>query len=208
MKKLFIAVLLLTTYNCFSQQNEFKEKLAKFRFSLNPLFEKYDATKVQAFNFSKSDSITIVIDEFVDKHTLEIRRYQKELLLNYSKNGNASFNMNEYTKADVNRFNQQMNEKDISALYPLSKLLWINPLSELETYRDMYLMSKWTNVEIGAYLSKLSICTPLIETKKLDEDHWEIVENTYDIIIKAHYDMNKSKVTNIEVYERLPSTSH
>ncbi|MCX2743745.1 hypothetical protein OO013_07710 [Mangrovivirga sp. M17] len=202
MKKLFILTFLGISSYCFAQNSDFAKELTEFRTNIYPLLNNYDSDKLLKYDFDETDLISTKIDSFVHANEHKIQKYQLQLLEQYSNDYNFTIKTDGFEQIDVSDFNQKLNEIDVGLSNPIYKLLLINPIKELEIYRNMYLMQKYTNTEFAVFSTKLTIVPSLIKTKKLKNGQWEIIENMHEFLIKANYDPKKGRITKIECYQR------
>ncbi|WP_349663412.1 hypothetical protein IZU89_12410 [Cellulophaga lytica] len=203
MKKINVLILLIfTAFYGYGQNNEFEKKLNKFRFSLNKELEKYDDEKIYNLKFDKNDSIIILIDNFAFENENKIKIYRENILKKYENNPDFKFNINEYKKADFNEINDNLNGLNLSKNVPLSKLLWINPITEISAFKTIYFSQKRGAVKLALFNAKTSITSSLIETRKINKNQWEIIDNSYDIVSKFIYDLKKGKVIDVEIFEK------
>ena len=201
MKKISILLLFTAFYAC-GQNNEFEKKLNKFRFSLNKELEKYDDEKISNLKFDNNDSIVILIDNFASENENEIKIYRENILKKYENNPDFKFNIEEYKKADFNEINDDLDRLNLSKNVPLSKLLWINPMTEISVFKTIYFSQKKGVVKLAVFNAKIIITSSQIDTRKIDKNQWEIIDNSHDIVSKFIYDLKKGKVTNVEIFEK------
>ncbi|CAA0143845.1 Probable lipoprotein precursor [Tenacibaculum maritimum] len=203
MKKINIIITLLfaTLYGC-GQNNGFEKKMDKFRFSLNKELEKYDNEKIYNLKFDKNDSMIIMIDSFVSKNEKEIKIYRENILKKYENNPDFKFNTEKYIKVDLDKINDSLDELNLSKDVPLSKLLWIDPIVKISSFKTIYFLQEKEVEELAVFNAKISITSSQIKTRKINKSQWEIIDNSYDVVSKFIYDLNQGKVMNIEIFEK------
>ncbi|QCK16113.1 hypothetical protein [Mangrovivirga cuniculi] len=204
MKKLLTITFASISLCIFAQNSDFEKKLVEFRSSLYPLLDNYNPEKLLKYDFDQNDLIVTKVDSFVHANELEIQQYQLRLMQQYSNNYNFEIRTEQFEPVDINDFNQKLNNIDLSSVNPFYKLLLIDPIKELEIYRNMYLVQKYTNTEFAVFNTKLTIAPSLIKTKKSEDGYWDIIEYLHEFIIKAQYDPKQSKITNIEIFKIKP----
>lgn len=204
MKKInvFIIVSIFTIFSGYGQENKFERKLNNFRFSLNNELEKYDDEKIYTLNFNSGDSIMLLIDDFIFKNKNKIKMYRENILEKYKGNPDFKFDISKYEKVDFNNINDYLEGFNLGKNAPLSKLLWISPISETLAYKTIYFSQKKGALKLAVFNAKNSITSSLIKTQKLKNNQWEIIDNSYDIVSKFIYDLNKGKVIKIEIFKR------
>ncbi|XKW97648.1 hypothetical protein R8G64_03915 [Tenacibaculum maritimum] len=116
--------------------------MEKFRFSLNKELEKYDNEKIYNLKFDKNDSMIIMIDSFVSKNEKEIKIYRENILKKYENNPDFKFNTEKYIKVDLDKINDSLDELNLSKDVPLSKLLWIDPIVKISSFKTIYFYKK------------------------------------------------------------------
>ncbi|MFL0093757.1 hypothetical protein [Tenacibaculum maritimum] len=203
MKKINIIITLLfaTLYGC-GKNNGFEKKMDKFRFSLNKELEKYDNEKIYNLKFDKNDSMIIMIDSFVSKNEKEIKIYRENILKKYENNPDFKFNTEKYIKVDLDKINDSLDELNLSKDVPLSKLLWIDPIVKISSFKTIYFLQEKEVEELAVFNAKISITSSQIKTRKINKSQWEIIDNSYDVVSKFIYDLNQGKVMNIEIFEK------
>ncbi|MDY3318293.1 hypothetical protein PG637_02580 [Riemerella anatipestifer] len=199
---IFVIVYIFTIFSSCRQENEFEKELNKFRFSLNEQLEKYEDEKIYNFKFNENDSIILLIDNFIYVNRNKIKVYRKNILEKYENNPDFKFDISKYEKVDFNYINDNIDNYNLVKNAPLSKLLWINPMSEISALKTMYFAQENGADELAVFSAKISITSSLIKTRKISNYQWEIIDNSYDIVSKFIYDLNEEKVTKIEVFKR------
>ena len=184
------------------QKNEFERELSRFRFSLNKQLGKYEDKKVYNLDFNNKDSIILLIDNFTSKNKNNIKEYRKNILEKYENNVDFKFDVSKYEKIDFKDISDNLNNFDLGKNVPLSKLLWINPIIEISTYKIIYFSRKEGAVKLAVFNAKINITSSLIKTRKMNNHQWEIIDNSYDIVSKFVYDLSKGKVIKFEIFKR------
>ncbi len=204
MKKIYniVIIFILTVFYGYSQENKFERKLQLFYFSLNEVLEKYDDEKIYKLNFNKDDTLISVINRFVYENKQEIKKYRETVLKEYTDNFDILFDTTKYEKIDLSEINKHLNSADLNKSIPLLTLMLINPLKATELYTNFYFSGHKNPKELAIYKAKRSITYSLIKTHKLDNNRWQIIENSYDIICKFIYNTENGKIINFEVFER------
>lgn len=205
----FLAVLLFFTLTGYAQKSikteqvrQFEQDLAYFRYNLNKELDKIDIEKIRQVQFDKKDHIVILIDEFYDTHKEEISAYRKFLL---SEKSQIQFKTDwkEYTKITNKEFDNQISYvKEHNNLVPLANLMFINPFDHADFYKNLYLSTQKSMEEIATYSIRKTIAAPIISTKKINSELWEIIDNSYNQVYKYTYNVAKEDIVKFEVYER------
>lgn len=208
MKKVnLIIVSLFAVFYSYGQKDAFERELNRFRFSLHKELEKYDDEKVYKLDFNKGDSLLVLIDNFIAENTDSIKAYRKTILEGYEHNPDFTFDSTEYERIDCSEINNSLNSPGLDENVPLYKLLWINPVMEVSTFKTIYLSQKKGIVELAKYNAKTSIASSLIKTYRINKQQWEIWDNAYDMVGKFIYDIDKGRVIQIEIVERKPKAN-
>lgn len=208
MKKVnLIIVSLFAVFYSYGQKDAFERELNRFRFSLHKELEKYDDEKVYKLDFNKGDSLLVLIDNFIAENTDSIKTYRKTILESYEHNPDFTFDSTEYERIDCSEINNSLNSPGLDENVPLYKLLWINPVMEVSTFKTIYLSQKKGVVELAKYNAKTSIASSLIKTYRINKKQWEIWDNAYDMVGKFIYDIDKGRVIQIEIFERKPKAN-
>ncbi len=200
-RSLIIIILLVQTFSwSFGQKNDFEKELNLFRFNLNRLLEKYDDDKILQQEFYEDDTIVLLIDSFLVKNKFKIRNYKENILKKHENYSNVLFDVEKYKKVNVEKTStiNKVFKRNISTY----KLLFINPLTETELYKTLYLSRIQGYKEFEIYQMKKGITSSLIQTQKIDKNRWEIIDNSYDFIYKFIYDLEKEEIIHSEVLER------
>ncbi len=210
MRKILNIILfsILSIVYCYGQETKFEDRLQAFRFSLNEVLETYDDRIITNLNFNSNDSVILMIDEFVSENKQEIKKYRESILKEYANKSDVLFDIEKYEQVDLKDLNEFLSDSDFSASVPLYQLMSINPLQEVETYRNMYFSRQKQVSDIVLFNAKRSIASSLIKTQKVGKNKWEIIENSYSIIGKYTYDLNKGSITHFEIFERKPEIRH
>ncbi len=202
MKKFLSIILILIVSYSYSQESAFEKKLNLFRFSLNKVLANKDEDKVLKLDFNKNDTIISMINNFIEQNKQEILKYKAYILNKYSNNPDALFEFEKYNKVDVSDISEHLNQFDFIFMAPIAKLLFINPLSEIEMYENIYFSQKKSTKDLAVYKAKTQLTSSIIKTQKINTDQWEIIKDSYDIISKFIYNLKKGKITYFEVFER------
>ncbi len=199
---------MLSMFYCYGQETKFEDRLQAFRFSLNEVLETYDDRVITNLNFNNNDSVILMIDAFVSENKQEIKKYRESILKEYANKSDVLFDIEKYEQADLKNLNEFLSDYDFSASVPLYQLMSINPLQAVETYRNMYLSRQKQVSDIVLFNAKRNIASSLIKTQKVGKNKWEIIENSYSIIGKYTYNLNKGSITHFEIFERKPEIRH
>ena len=204
MKKIntLIIIFIFTIFSSYGQENKFERELNRFRFNLNEQLGKYEDEKIYNLNFNNKDSIILLIDDFTSKNKRKIRAYRENILKKYENNADFKFDTSKYEKVDFSDINDNLNNFDLGKNVPLSKLLWINPISEISSFKTIYFSQKKGTVKLAGFNVKTRITSSLIKTQRMSNYKWEIIDNSYDIVSKFVYDLNEGRVTKVEIFER------
>ncbi|MFL0067708.1 hypothetical protein V2605_03165, partial [Tenacibaculum maritimum] len=144
----------------------------------------------------------IMIDSFVSKNEKEIKIYRENILKKYENNPDFKFNTEKYIKVDLDKINDSLDELNLSKDVPLSKLLWIDPIVKISSFKTIYFLQEKKVEELAVFNAKISITSSQIKTRKINKSQWEIIDNSYDVVSKFIYDLNQGKVMNIEIFEK------
>ncbi|MFL0141425.1 hypothetical protein, partial [Tenacibaculum maritimum] len=158
--------------------------------------------KIYNLKFDKNDSMIIMIDSFVSKNEKEIKIYRENILKKYENNPDFKFNTEKYIKVDLDKINDSLDELNLSKDVPLSKLLWIDPIAKISSFKTIYFLQEKEVEELAVFNAKISITSSQIKTRKINKSQWEIIDNSYDVVSKFIYDLNQGKVMNIEIFEK------
>ncbi|MFL0138403.1 hypothetical protein V2647_03215, partial [Tenacibaculum maritimum] len=112
------------------------------------------------------------------------------------------FNTEKYIKVDLDKINDSLDELNLSKDVPLSKLLWIDPIVKISSFKTIYFLQEKEVEELAVFNAKISITSSQIKTRKINKSQWEIIDNSYDVVSKFIYDLNQGKVMNIEIFEK------
>ncbi|MFL0111859.1 hypothetical protein V2594_03380, partial [Tenacibaculum maritimum] len=112
------------------------------------------------------------------------------------------FNTEKYIKVDLDKINDSLDELNLSKDVPLSKLLWIDPIAKISSFKTIYFLQEKEVEELAVFNAKISITSSQIKTRKINKSQWEIIDNSYDVVSKFIYDLNQGKVMNIEIFEK------
>lgn len=203
---LIIVLSVFIVFYSYGQEKEFERELNKFRYNLNYELEKYDDEKIYKLNFSKNDSLIVLIDHFISENKGKIKTHREHILESYEDNPDFKFDITAYEKADFSEINNNLDDFNLDANVPLSKLLWIDPITEVSTFKTIYYSRNRGAVKLAVFNTKANITSSLIKTRQLNNHQWEIIDNSYDIVGRFIYDLNKGKVTNVEIFERKTKT--
>ncbi|PIE50698.1 MAG: hypothetical protein CSA38_01650 [Flavobacteriales bacterium] len=197
----FIAILSFAISFCYGQGNKFERKLNKVRFSLNKVLEQYNDEKIIRMDYTENDSIILKINTFISENEKEIKKYRQYILKKYTSNSDVLFDIKKYNKVNLGKL-KELKAFNIKNKIPLYRLLSINPFQEIEVYKDIFFTQKKSTQELAIQNVKYFITKSLIQTKKINKNRWQIIENTYDFIWKYTYDLEKGRITDFEVFER------
>lgn len=184
-----------------AQEDSFERELKNFRFSLNMVLEQYEDEKVYKLDFNKKDSLIIYIDNFTAKNKANIKKHREKILASYKDNPDFRFDTTKYKKVDVSEINNNLKDFDLKENVPLSQLLWIDPMIEISSLKTIYYSREKGAAELAVYTTKANIATSLIKTRKLGYSQWEIIDNSYAVVGKFIYDLNKGCVVHMELFE-------
>jgi len=204
MKKINLFIILFTGSFFFShgQENTFERTLNKFRFSLHEELEKYEDEKIRNIDFNQNDTIILLINNFVFENKDKIRAYRENILERYENNSDFEFDASKYEKIDASELNENIKNINLASEIALSKLLWIDPIIETSSLKTIYISRKKGAAKLAAFNARNIITSSLIKTLKINHHQWEIIDNSYDIVSKFIYDLNKGSVIKIEIFER------
>lgn len=190
----------------------FEEKLNQFRFSLNnDLIIGRDGFKMRdGFNFDKKHPALIRVKDFLTDNHKEIIAYQENILGQYVNRSDVRQDLNKYSPLNLklDNFYKEINKKLSKA--PFYRLLMLDPRQVIQRLRyDIVMTMKVLGTPLSEtdnaqffYRRKLPLTGALIQTKKLDNNQWEITANDYDFIYILTYDVAQAKIIHLEVLER------
>ena len=204
MKTWSIISLLLLTYCVHSQGIDpifqFEKDLNIFRYSLYAELDSLDEEKLRRFDFNDTDSVILRINEFYEQNEARIKQYRRYQLEKYVsfKIDSSVYSSSPYFTSDavpeefVNEF----------STHPLAKLVFIHPLLQTQTLRTIIIARELSPTEFANQAMKNQVAQPLIQTKKINENNWEINLDHYDQLFKFKYNPESANISKIEIYKR------
>ena len=200
---LIFAASFISSYCQQSNITDFENILNKFRYSLYYELSIVDYDKLRTFKFTDSDSIVIKINKFCRNNKQNIRNYREFKLKQYL---NTKITLDDYAP-DTSSFNITLNVEFDNLWeeyfnYPLANLLFINPFE-----------SAWIQItELSAHYSadsfvvqtkKDQIARPIIQTKKINDNYWEIIIDKYELAYRFEYNIENGAMKIVEVFKRV-----
>lgn len=208
MKKSLLFIFLALGLNVFGQNNKqakaFEKELNIFRYSLYHTLEGFGREKIMQFKFDASDSIVTKINSFCDKNQTQIDNYRHYLLkkhagfqVNLSKCVTDSSVVNQKTIYMIN----ELSKKQLIE-YSISRLLYINPFSLAQLLMTIIQTRDQLPSKIAVIKMKEQIAQPIIQTKLIDKNDWEILIDKYDYIYRFRYNLQNGQMKIVEVLRR------
>jgi len=190
------------------KSEEFLMKLNKFRYSL---YADLIPQKETILNFSDSlffDSSSVYVKksrQFYNENTDAIKAYQTYELERYSK-----------TDIDFSKFVADTTFNDIlsdsagwllfSSILSSYSYMTFSPISYAFSLNSMLLARIKTPSELGSSALINNLASPMIKTKMLQNNKWEIIIDNYEYIFVHEYNLSDNKIKVTKILKRLKKT--
>ncbi|MBN1797770.1 MAG: hypothetical protein JW822_04280 [Spirochaetales bacterium] len=225
MKRFIFYVVLCSFFVCIScvnsqisEANDFEMELREFKYSLHEDIHNLDFYELQKLigNGFKDHSVNRKIKVFYTNHGEHIKAYQRMYLEKYKDTKldlsliKENEEINSYLEErplSVTDYllkidNTSMDQDEIKDGMIILKLVYIIPFHRAQTVIMQIISSYSAADDLAAYNIKGLIAWPLIRTRELRNEYWEIVIDDYDWVYFFEFDLKEDVLFIKKVYTR------
>ena len=187
------------------KSEEFLLKLNKFRYSL---YADLIPQKERILDFSDSlffDSSSVYVKksrQFYNENMEAVKAYQKYELERYTK-----------TEIDFTKFGTDTTFNAIlsdsagwllfSSIISSYSYMTFSPITYAFSLNSMLLARIKTPSELGSSALINNLASPMVKTKMLQNDKWEIIIDNYEYIFVHEYNLTDNKIKVTKIFKRL-----
>jgi hypothetical protein len=193
-----------TNSDC-KKNEDFQIKLNKFRYTLyaDLMPQKEKILNDKDFFSDTSSVIYKKLEKFYHDNSTDIKDFQKYELNKYSTMDIdfKKFKIDPSFNSTLSKFNSK---SDILAgYYIFSVMSSYNPISYAFSLDNMLLTETKALSDIGISVLINNLASPLVETKMLPNDRWEIIIDNYEYIFIHEFNLLDNKIKVTKVFKRL-----
>jgi hypothetical protein len=217
----FSAIALLTgcVHNQTAESDSFTEKLIRFRYSLYKDLKGLDSQEIN--ELMKTGYSNHVIgskcEAFYSENREQIKAYQRSILA--GKSGTVLDLHGVVKDQDIDKYlrsgplsTTELWEKiaedtdepdaDLDRAYTVMKFITINPIQRVDFIISMLVTHLFSVEWVGTLYMKNTLGSPLISTKELRVDYWEIIIDQYEWVFFFEFDVKEDVLYLKEVGKR------